>query len=549
MISSIAIRPALAVSACFAVLLILATVDSGKAAFPGENGPIAYVSAGYRQLPTGATEVDPVTAEINTVEPDGSSIRRLTNNSVADFAPTYSPDGKQIAYIRMAPGSDQEPEAPEIWLMNADGTNQHRATAPDSRFEFSPAFSPDGQRLYFVRLYKGADPYPTWHLTSIRLDGTDEREHLLGENVYRFVVLPDGRIAWAGATTSGCPKFDPMDANCNLQIRVANPNASNKRTLTAFAGAPNYFVDEIDSTPDGKQLIVSVWRYQNPNHGARWSFIGSLDPDGPQFLTYGDPGLRILSEDWAVSFGAVSPSGDRVVAEHDYSTPTRSLQDMPLTSTPPPSWHLILGIPDLLRASELELTTRWAWLDWGPKPKSGGDPTDPGGDKPGGDKPGGDKPGGDNPGKGKPGDPSRCRLSYVRSRFFVFRKQQVVRLIAKYRATRPGQVRITFFERGKKNRLGPKRGSMTARFSATTKKKRKFGFIRVRRKRSLPLMKKMRHSKRGFIARLKVKNAPGYCRKLFNLDLELSQLKFVDNQYVWFQKGSFAKGQKPPRFR
>lgn len=131
----------------------------------------------------------------------------------------------------------------------------------------------------------------------------------------------------------------------------------------------------------------------------------------------------------------------------------------------------------------------------------------------------------------------------------MFRKRPVIRLIARYRAQRPGQVRITFFERNRKNRPGKKLGRMNARFTATTKVKRKFKFIRVAKKRPVALMKKLRASKRGFIARLKVKNAPGYCRKLYNLDLRLSQLRFVDKQFVWFQTGTFKKGQKPPRYR
>ena len=48
------------------------------------------------------------------------AIRRLTTDPAIDTAPTFSPDGRQIAFESDRGGSQQ------IYLMNADGSGQHR---------------------------------------------------------------------------------------------------------------------------------------------------------------------------------------------------------------------------------------------------------------------------------------------------------------------------------------------------------------------------------------------------------------------------------------
>ena len=53
---------------------------------------------------------------------DGSAKRRLTRNSAVDFSPAWSPDGRRIVFIRNRDGTQA------IYVMNADGTGQRRLT-------------------------------------------------------------------------------------------------------------------------------------------------------------------------------------------------------------------------------------------------------------------------------------------------------------------------------------------------------------------------------------------------------------------------------------
>lgn len=78
---------------------------------------------------------------------DGSDKRRL---SASGTAPSWSPDGTQIAYqAGEAANTSAQTVRAEVWVMNSDGSNAHQVThTPDGAFE--PAFSPDGRLIAYA---------------------------------------------------------------------------------------------------------------------------------------------------------------------------------------------------------------------------------------------------------------------------------------------------------------------------------------------------------------------------------------------------------------
>ena len=58
---------------------------------------------------------------------DGSHPRRLTNHSAGDEHPTWSPDGRHIAFESERDGNE------EIYVMGSDGSNPRRLTYHSAR--------------------------------------------------------------------------------------------------------------------------------------------------------------------------------------------------------------------------------------------------------------------------------------------------------------------------------------------------------------------------------------------------------------------------------
>jgi len=69
--------------------------------------------------------------QIWTINPDGTGRTQLTNvgsTTVTNDEPAWSPDGTKILFTT----NRTNPIQPEMWMMNADGTNQHVVTQNDA---------------------------------------------------------------------------------------------------------------------------------------------------------------------------------------------------------------------------------------------------------------------------------------------------------------------------------------------------------------------------------------------------------------------------------
>lgn len=149
--------------------------------------------------------------EIYTMNVDGTDVRRLTEAPGYDGGPWWSPDGKQIAYRAYHPTDSTEladyrnllnqrmvrPTKMELWLMNADGSNQRQITHLGGA-NFGPSWTPDGRRIVFSSNYKNPRT-ENFDLYLINLDGSGLEQittHPLFDGFPMF--SPDGKhLVWA----------------------------------------------------------------------------------------------------------------------------------------------------------------------------------------------------------------------------------------------------------------------------------------------------------------------------------------------------------------
>ena len=130
-----------------AVLVVAALpVATAEATVSGENGKVVYVSGPDHNT------------EIFLIDPDGSNTVQLTDNSVDDADPVWSPDGRTIAFTSLRDGDSA------VYLMDADGSEQRRLTAGAD-----PAWSPDGSQIIYEGSDEVRDPnHPRYGMTFLR---------------------------------------------------------------------------------------------------------------------------------------------------------------------------------------------------------------------------------------------------------------------------------------------------------------------------------------------------------------------------------------------
>ncbi len=114
--------------AAVGLLVVFVAARPAEATFPGQPGKIAYSgSAGNDK-------------DIYTINPNGRGKFPVTKNDTGDSDPSYSPNGKRIAFSRYS-FSRAEGESAEIFVMRADGTKAKELT--DTRaFEWGPNWQP-----------------------------------------------------------------------------------------------------------------------------------------------------------------------------------------------------------------------------------------------------------------------------------------------------------------------------------------------------------------------------------------------------------------------
>jgi Tol biopolymer transport system component len=149
--------------------------------------------------------------DIYTMRTDGTELKRLTHTVGYDGGPFFSPDGKRIVYRASHPGPaadsaeyrallDQHlvrPTRMDIWVMNADGSDQRQVTnLPGANF--APYITPDGRRIIFASNYQNPRSR-NFDLYLVNLDGSGLEPVTTHPEFDAFPMFsPDGRqLVWA----------------------------------------------------------------------------------------------------------------------------------------------------------------------------------------------------------------------------------------------------------------------------------------------------------------------------------------------------------------
>ncbi len=177
--------------------------------------------------------------EIYSMNPDGTGITQLTNIAGGNQSPSYSPDGSKIVFAsrRTRPGSTND-----LYVMNADGSNQVGLGIPGTFITESPSFNQDGTRIVY---YAGRLTGPTSNtqdIYTVNPDGTNETRLTTAAGVDNQPAFsPDGSkiafVSFRGGDTDG-------------EIYVMNSDGTNQTRLTDDTREDRYPT----FTPDGTRI-------------------------------------------------------------------------------------------------------------------------------------------------------------------------------------------------------------------------------------------------------------------------------------------------------
>ncbi|OHU88211.1 MULTISPECIES: amidohydrolase family protein [Pseudoalteromonas] len=144
--------------------------------------------------PDGKTLVFDLLGDIYSMPISGGEATQLTSDIGWQMQPRFSLDGKHIAFTSDQGGGDN------IWLMNADGSEQRAVTNETFRLLNSPAWSPDGDFLVARKHFTasrslGAGEVWMYHKSGgsgVQLTKRENDQKDLGEPAFS----PDGRYVY-----------------------------------------------------------------------------------------------------------------------------------------------------------------------------------------------------------------------------------------------------------------------------------------------------------------------------------------------------------------
>jgi Tol biopolymer transport system component len=172
-------------------------------------------------------------AAIYEIRPDGSELRLVVDVRSSTGEPVWSPDGTKIAYTDGVNGfySRILHVGQEIFSVGADGSGARRLTelAPRGYDDATPAWSPDGDRILFLRPLVG--PNAGMSLVTMNVDGTCEEALPLGTGV-----------VYAAPSWQPVPGGAPVGAKTCRAVAVkggAQPGPPDLRSAEIFATVTN----------------------------------------------------------------------------------------------------------------------------------------------------------------------------------------------------------------------------------------------------------------------------------------------------------------------
>jgi Tol biopolymer transport system component len=299
---------------------VMANPSASSTSSSGKNGRIAFSTGFILPYPDLSGH-----SQVFTVNPDGTDDRRLTHVPAGSHAgdPDWSPDGTNIAYVSNISGNF------EVWVMNADGSGQHRIAGTAGFDYFTPRWSPNGTQLVVSRCDVRLGFTTQCHIVVMRADGSGRRTLVGGHRINADPEYsPDGRriafdsdragfvsAVWVVNSAGGglhrvtkpaleafWPDWSPQGdrilftSNCcrpRSQVFVMRADGTHVRQLTHFTGNHQGFFASY--SPNGHRIVLTSNLMRRPGP---YNDLYTMRADGSHLARIVADHPRVALSDW-----------------------------------------------------------------------------------------------------------------------------------------------------------------------------------------------------------------------------------------------------------
>lgn len=238
--------------------------------------------------------------EIGIMDGEGRNQVRLTNNSVNDYYPMFSPDGCKIVFN--SGGS--------IYLMDIDGSNLTELASDDTYYLFKPRFTPDGLQIVYLT-YLEAD-----QSRSIRLmnsDGSNQTKITTENQSPDWVSLNENLILFV-SSHDGNREIYKMNYDGTNQTRLTNNLANDSYPRFTPDGLNIVFASSRDGNWNVYIMDIDGGNQTNLTNSTKNNFSPQPTPDGQNIMFEsgkdGKWGLYMMDIDGSNEMRLTSNSSD-----------------------------------------------------------------------------------------------------------------------------------------------------------------------------------------------------------------------------------------------